>query len=243
MRPLLLLIWAGFLAIGGCASTAVTSARPDGRLWELITRQNSELTTFASLVRVKLQRDGRFDDFRVEVFSESDQRLSLYVRGFLGQAVLKAIIAGDSLTVYFARENRIFVGFRSDLDVGELRQASHIVDVVLTLLHGYVPAPDETQWKSHFRTSKQLLRLQLIDGEQEFEINGRIAIKEQETPPLEIDELELLSHDRRFRARLDFQSVTFSRELPAAKFAIEIPPTAVKMSRDEVVELLTGLTP
>ncbi len=243
MRPLLLLICTGLLAIGGCSSSSVISERTDSRLAALVERQNTELKSFASLVRVKLQREGKFDDFRVEVFSESDQRLSLYVRGFLGQAVLKAVIAGDSLTVYFARENRYFIGFRSDLDVGELQQASHIVDVILTLLHGYVPLPGEGEWESQFRNSKKLLRMNLSDRTHQFEIAGRIAIKDREAPPLAIDEMELLSRDRSFRAFLDFQSVKFNRDLPAAKFAIEIPPTAVIMSRDEVVELLTGMTP
>lgn len=234
---------AGLLLISGCASTSVVSERPDQRARELVERQNAEMRSFAALVRVKLQRAGKYDDFRVEVFSAGESRLSLYLRGFLGQSVLKVVVSGDSLLAYFTRENRYFAGTRADLDVGDLKQTSHIVDAVLALLHGTLQTPDDAQWQSTYRSSKKLLRTNLVDRQHEFKITGRFAVDEEARPPLSTDEIELLAHDRSFRARLDFRSVKFNRDIPAAKFEIELPPTAIVMSRDEVVEFLTGLTP
>lgn len=233
---------AGLLILSGCAARGVLTDHPSLELQELVARQESEAGTFAALVRVKAQRDGKFDDFRVEVFSAAPARTSLYLRGFLGQAVLKAVIIGDSLTAYFPRENRFFHGSRSDLDAGELQQSAHVIDALLALLRGTILLPDTAHWQVDYRHSKSLLRQQAIDREHGLALNARIGIDAKHTPPLEPDEAELLSRDGQFRARLDFQSVSFNRDIPAAKFALEIPLTATAVSRDEVVELLTGMS-
>lgn len=242
MRKLLWAGMAGLLILSGCAARGVLSDHPSSELQTLVARQDAEARNFAALVRVKSQRDGKFDDFRVEVFSAAPARTSLYLRGFLGQAVLKAIIIGDSLTAYFPRENRFFHGSRSDLDVGDLSHSAHIIDALLALLRGSILLPDTARWQADYRHSKRLLRQQTVDREHGFALNARIVIDEKHAPPLEPDEAELLSHDGRFRARLDFQSVSFNREIPAAKFALEVPPTATVVSRDELIELLTGMS-
>lgn len=239
------LIWvgmAGLLILSGCAARGVLTDSPSPELQQLVNRQESEAHTFAALVRVKAQRDGKYDDFRVEVFSVAPARISLYLRGFLGQSVLKAVIIGDSLTAYFPRENRFFHGSRRDLDAGQLQQSTHVIDALLALLRGTILLPDTSRWQVDYRQSNSLLRQRAVDREHGFALNARIGIDANHTPPLEPDEAELLSRDNRFRARLDFQSVSFNREIPAAKFALEIPPTATAVSRDEVVELLTGMS-
>jgi hypothetical protein len=209
----------------------------------LISRHDSTLTTYAALWRIKMQRESRFDDFRVEVFSRRPRETSLYVRGFLGQSALKAIVRGDSLQAYFVRDQRYFHGTRADLDTLSLHDSEPVVLALLAIMRGSLSPPSDSLWELVAHGSRSKLDWRLHERRSHFEVRVRGKSSEAAFPHIRISEIELISADKKFRARIDIQSASFNRDLPAEKFMIEMAPSATSMTRDELVDLLTGLSP
>lgn len=227
----------------GCAAHSVSTTTPPTATTELIARHDSALTSYAALWRVKMQRNGKFDDFRVEVFSRDRDEVSLYVRGFLGQSALKAVIVGDSLTAYFVKGKRYYSGRRDDLDTLSLRDTEPIVDFIMALMRGSLMPPGDSRWSARFKDNGRNLNWQLHDLNHGLEIRLRGRLDAREFPHHRATELEMTSADKEFRARIEILSASFNREIPAEKFLIEIPKSAVPLSREELVEMLTGLAP
>ena len=148
---LILIVLIVEAVIGGCAAgTAMSDAGgTETALAELAQQQQSELTSYAALLRVKMRHEGRIDDFRAEVFADGDSLLSVYVRGFLGKSAFKALLHGDSLLIYFPSERKYFSGWRHDIETGDLRDTRYIVDYLFALLQGYVALPDSSLWSNH----------------------------------------------------------------------------------------------
>lgn len=234
------------LAISGCAvrSTFPTHTSTGVvRLQELIDRQTKGLTTFAALLRVKLSREGKIDDFRVELFSEGSQQLSLYVRGFLGKSAFKAVIVDDSLQMYFPGEGKYYSGARSDIEIGELKDTGHIIDFLLSLFEGQVSYPDTIRWLAVIDADKRIVTIDLRDRQRQFELNARLTSDDETFPFLRLQSIKIDSQSGTLHASLTVQSIRFNREIPASKLELSVPPSARSLSRDEVVELLAGKAP
>ena len=170
--------------IGGCAAGAAMSdaSTADSELAELAQQQQTELTSYAALLRVKMRHEGKIDDFRAEIFAGGDSLLSVYVRGFLGKSAFKALLRGDSLLVYFPSERKYFSGWRHDIETGELRDTRYIVDYLFALLQGYVALPDSSLWSNHIVEKGDKMQLVTDDRAQRCVLRVDLSIDRQKFP-------------------------------------------------------------
>jgi hypothetical protein len=244
VAPVLVAIFAATV-IGGCAAGAAMSDANEtaSTLAELAQQQQSELTSYAALLRVKMRHEGRIDDFRAEIFAAGDSLLSVYVRGFLGKSAFKALLRGDSLLIYFPSERKYYSGRRHDIETGELRDTRQIVDYLLTLLHGYVALPDTSLWSSHVVAKKD--RMQLVTGDRAHRcsLHVDLSVDSQNFPNQQLKSLELRSTSDKLRINVQVQSSHYNRQIPPEKYGIDLPPTTIQISKDDLVEMLTGVAP
>lgn len=215
----------------------------DSELAELAQQQQTELTSYAALLRVKMRHEGRIDDFRAEVFAGGDSLLSVYVRGFLGRSAFKALLNGDLLLVYFPSERKYFSGGRHDIETGELRDSRYIVDYLFALLRGYVALPDSSSWSNHIVEKSNRMQLVTADRAHRCELRVDLSIDRQEFPYQQLKSLELRSVSGKLRINIQVQSSHYNRRIPAEKYGIDLPPATVRINKDDLVEMLTGVAP
>lgn len=230
------------LTLVGCSAgtTLSSGASPIEQFREISVRQSEELSTYAALLRVKLKRDRKVDDFRVEIFSRQDDQLSLYVRGFLGSAVLKAVVSGDSFECFFPREKRFYRGLVADLETGSLSESRHIIDLLLAFYRGSYEVREDGVWRIQMKKGGKNFRLKMVDTLHALHFDSKLRSQE-EFPYLRAENIKLESRDRSFMANIAIQSSSFNRTIPEEKFALEIPDAAVVLTRDDLAELLTNL--
>jgi hypothetical protein len=240
-----LLLIVTMTVIGGCAATAATSdtSKTESRLGGLAQQQQAELTSYAALLRVKMLHEGRIDDFRAEIFADGDSLLSIYVRGFLGKSAFKALLHGDSLLIYFPSERKYFSGWRHDIETGELRDTRYIVDYLFTLLQGHVVLPDSGNWSNQIIEKNDRIQLMADDHERHCDLRVDLSIDRQKFPYQELKSLELRSVSGKLRINVQVQSSYYNRQIPVEKYGIDLPPTAIQLSKDDLVAMLTGVTP
>lgn len=190
-----------------------------------------------------MKHEGRIDDFRAEVFAVGDSLLSVYVRGFLGQSAFKAILKGDSLQVYFPSEQKYFVGLRGEMETGELRGTEHVVSYLLSVLRGHLSLPDSLRWECEVRLKEKHAKITADDREGRCRIELECAVNSGEFPYQKTESLNLRSTSGRLQINVQVQSTHYNREIPVEKFTIDLPPGAVRVDKDGLVELLTGVAP
>lgn len=230
------------LVLSGCAAQLATSDDMGGRiaLAEWSGMQRDKLQTYGALMRVKLSRDGKIDDMRAELFSEGDSVLSVYVRGFLGKSVFKAVLKGDSLAVYFPDDKRHYFGLRHDLETGELVDAGHLVDFLLTLAAGQIPIPDESMWRYQVGAGNNRLVLDAVDKRYQHRLKVRWKTERDEFPYAQLEKLDWNSADNSLRINLRTLDQHYNKKIPLAKFALEIPSSSLAMTDEELVDALTA---
>ena len=232
-------------AISGCAAGIAMSNTntADSALAELAQQQRTELTSYAALLRVKMRHEGRISDFRAEVFAGGDSLLSVYVRGFLGKSAFKALLNGDSLLVYFPSERKYFSGWRHDIETGELHETRYIVDYLFSLLQGYVALPDSSLWSNHIVEKSNRMQLVTADRAHRCGLRVDLSVDRQEFPYQQLKSLELRSVSDKLLINVQVQSSHYNRQIPAEKFGIDLPPATIQISKDDLVEMLTGVAP
>jgi hypothetical protein len=230
---------------GGCAAGAAMSgaSKTESAFAELAQKQQSELTSYAALLRVKMRHEGKISDFRAEVFTGGDSLLSVYVRGFLGKSAFKALLRGDSLLVYFPSERKYFSGWRHDIETGELRDTRDIVDYLFSLLRGSVALPDSSLWSNHIVEKNDRMQLVIADRAHRCELRVELSIDRQKFPYQQLKSLELRSVSGKLRINVQVQSSHYNRQIPAEKYGIDFPPATIQISKDDLVEMLTGVAP
>jgi hypothetical protein len=231
--------------IGGCAAGAAMSdaSTADSELAELAQQQQTELTSYAALLRVKMRHEGRIDDFRAEVFAAEDSLLSVYVRGFLGKSAFKALLRGDSLLIYFPSERKYFSGWRHDIETGDLRNTRYIVDYLFALLQGYVALPDSSLWSNDIVEKRNRMQLVTDDRAHRCGLRVDLSFDRREFPYQQLKSWELRSVDGKLRINVQVQSSHYNRQIPAEKYGIDFPPATIQISKDDLVEMLTGVAP
>ncbi len=207
---------------------------------EISSRHSKELSTYAALLRVKLKRDRRVDDFRVEIFSRQDDQLSLYVRGFLGSAVLKAIVSGDTFECYFPREKRYYRGMVGDLETGALAESRHIIDLLLSYYRGSYRISQDSSWQMQLTKGGKNFQFKMVDTLHALRFESKLRSR-VEFPYLQAESFKLESRDRSFIANISIQSSSFNQVIPNEKFALEIPNSAFELTREDLADLLTNL--
>lgn len=227
----------------GCAGNNVATQKTsaESQFRDLAARHSTELVSHAALLRVKVKRDRRIDDFRVEIFSRQGGDLSLYVRGFLGTAVFKAVISGDLLTCYFPREKRFFSGQVEDLETGSLMDSRHIIAVLLNYYRGGYELPEGGMWERHVVRTKRAFDIQLTDSVHRLRFDSKIMSNPNKFPFLRMETIRLESSDQSFMANIAVQSSSFNRAIPDEKFELQIPDGAFVMTSQDLAELLTNL--
>jgi hypothetical protein len=230
---------------GGCAAGTAMSDSSKGvdQLTELAQQQQTELTSYAALLRVKMLREGRIDDFRAEIFADRDSLLSVYVRGALGKSAFKALLQGDSLLIYFPSERKYFSGWRHDIETGELHDTRYIVDYLFTLLQGYVALPDSSLWSNHIVTKNDRMQLVTDDHADRCGLHVDLSVDRQKFPFQQLRSLELRSTSDKLRINVLVQSSHYNRQIPIEKYTIDLPPATIQISKDDLVEMLTGVAP
>lgn len=237
------MIVAVAIVIGGCAAqSTLSSGRTNIEQYRRASvQQAGELSTYAALLRVKLKRDGRIDDFRVEIFSRSPGELSLYVRGFLGSAVFKAVVKGSELDCYFPREKRYFRGLVDDLESGELTASRHIIDLLLSFYRGSYEISGDELWLTQVKKGGKSYQVKMVDSVHAFRFESKL--RSQSTfPQLRAENIKLESRDRSFLANIEVQNSSFNREIPDEKFALAVPESSAALTREDLANLLMGLS-
>ncbi len=231
--------------ISGCAAGAAMSdtSGTENALAELAQQQRSELTSYAALLRVKMRHEGRIDDFRAEIFAGGDSLLSVYVRGSLGKAAFKALLHGDSLLIYFPSERKYFSGWRHDIETGELHDTRYVVDYLFDLLKGYVTLPDSSLWSNHIVEKSDRMQLVTDDRAHRCGLRVDLLVDRQKFPYQQLKSLELRSTSDKLRINVLVQSSHYNRQIPAEKYGIDLPPATIQISKDDLVEMLTGVAP
>jgi hypothetical protein len=231
--------------IEGCAAGVAMSdaSETETALAELAQQQQSELTSYAALLRVKMLHEGRIDDFRAEIFAGGDSLLSVYVRGSLGKAAFKALLHGDSLLIYFPAERKYFSGWRHDIETGELQDTRYIVDYLFAILQGYVAMPDSSLWSNHVVENNDRMQLVTDDREHRCGLHVDLSVDRQKFPYQQLKSLELRSTSGKLRINVQVQSSHYNRQIPAEKYGVDLPPATIKISKDDLVEMLTGVAP
>ncbi len=246
LRMVLVLITIAMAAvISGCAAGAAMSdaSTADSKLAELAQQQQAELTSYAALLRVKMRHEGRIDDFRAEVFTDADSLLSVYVRGSLGKSAFKALLRGDSLLIYFPSERKYFSGWRHDIETGELQNTRYIVDYLFALLQGYVALPDSNLWSNHVVERNDRMQLVTDDRAHRCGLHVDLSVDRQKFPYQQLKSLELRATSGKLQINVQVQSSHYNRQIPAEKYGIDFPPATIQISKDDLVEMLTGVVP
>lgn len=230
------------LFLAGCAGKLALSDDPAAlvELKHYATVQADGLESYGALLRAKISRDGKIDDLRAELFSQGDSLLSIYVRGFLGKSVFKAVLVGDSLAVYFPDRREHFFGLRGDLESGELADAGHLIDFLLTLATGEVPVPSAADWRYQVGSGKGRLQLQAVDDRYRHRLAVGWRTEKKIFPHAELEQLDWVSQDESLRINLRPLDIHFNREIPPAKFALEIPESSLALTQEELVEAITA---
>ncbi len=241
MHRALLLILIALLA-SGCAAGLATFAGDEAtvKLQHFATRQAAEMETFGALLRVKIAREGKIDDLRAELFSRGDSLLSIYVRGFLGKSVFKAVLAGEALTVYFPDQRQHFQGRRDDLASGSLADAGHLIDLLLTLAAGQVPVPGHDDWQYQVANRKGLLELRATDLRFAHQFTLRWQTDVENFPYTRLERLDWVSDDEALRLNLRALDQHYNREIPDSKFVLEISSSSTAISEAELATALTA---
>lgn len=208
---------------------------------EFSAQHASELSTYAALLRVKLKRERRIDDFRVEIFSRTPDHLSLYVRGFLGSGVFKAVVQGNEFECYFPREKRHFRGSVDDLESGALAESRHIIDLLLSFYRGSYEISDNGLWRTEVKKGGKNFQIKMVDSLHALRFESKLRAQ-KEFPNLRAESIRLESRDRVLVANIEIQNSSFNREIPDEKFSLEIPVSSVVLTREDLADLLTSLS-
>ncbi|MFH2056841.1 MAG: hypothetical protein ABIJ61_12855 [bacterium] len=229
------------IVVSGCAGRLALSDDPSAlqELNNYAALQSAGMQSYGALLRAKISRDGKVDDLRAELFSQGDSLLSIYVRGFLGKSVFKAVLVGDSLAVYFPDRREHFFGLRQDLETGDLAEAGHLIDFLLTLASGKVPVPDPDKWQSEVGSGKGKLTLLAVDQRFQHSLETRWRVDEANFPHAQLEQLDWVSADKNLRINLRALDLHFNREIPPAKFQLKIPESSLALTEEELVEALT----
>ena len=175
------------------------------------------------------------------IFSRKSDQLSLYVRGFLGSAIFKAVVNADTLVCYFPRENRFYRGEVADLESGALKDSRHIIDLLLAFYRGSYELSDDPIWHSRIKSKGKGYEMTCVDTLHGLKFESFLKSDVVEYPYLSAENIRLVSADRSFLTNITVQSRSFNREIPDEKFVIDISPTAMLMTREDLADLLTNL--
>jgi hypothetical protein len=70
-----------------------------------------------------------------------------------------------------------------------------------------------------------------------------LSVDRQKFPYQQLKSLELRSTSDKLRINVLVQSSHYNRQIPAEKYGIDLPPATIPISKDELVEMLTGVAP
>ena len=109
--------WCG-LWIAGCAPKPGISSqiRTPENVLKCVREYRIEFTSLACLLDLQLKgKEARYSG-SVEIYYQAPDTVAFYPRSFLGVNIFEATGKGDSLTIYFPKENQYFTGSYSDLE-------------------------------------------------------------------------------------------------------------------------------
>ncbi len=163
------------------------------------------------------------------------------MRGFLGTSVFKAVVRGDALACYFPREGRFFQGEVADLESGSLSESRHVIDLLLSFYRGTYKLGEDDVWNRRVTHKGQGYEVVLVDTVQALRFDARLNSSDETFPYLRAETIKLTTREKSFMANIGVKSSSFNRAIPNEKFELEIPESAVRLSREDLSDLLTNL--
>ncbi len=179
----------------------------------------------AYLYDLKINRDGRKNSVRLDVYYNGDS-LAVFARGYLGKGVLKGLLSGDSLRVYFPTENQYFSGSINRLVKNNCPEISAFDNLIMELFrrlpseivalpHSYYLVIDKDKIKS-----KKYRLISEICGDElslEYDLRQNRFLPKKITYSNPGRALVITAERRQYRLNIT---------LPPEKFRIDIPAMA-----------------
>jgi len=138
LRFVLFLLGLAALLIAGCGPKP--KLLPEDRTPEKVLRcalgNRVEFDTFACLMKLKLKgEDAKFAG-TIEFFYKHPGTFSFHPRTLFGMGMFKAGGTGDSLTIYFPKQNEFYAGSFSDFEKTSLWDWEIPLEILLELILG-----------------------------------------------------------------------------------------------------------
>lgn len=215
------------LALTGC--TLANRKITGGKIIENETLSWDKGKGDAYLFDVKIYRGGRKNSVRLDVYL-SDDKISLFARGYLGKGVLKGLILPDSIITYFPTEKEYYAGRMANLINNGCADS---LSLELTLIELFQKTPAEIE--------HDLAGFYVVVMNEENKVR-RYRLESQGCPEgMEIsytlksgrfipDEIDYTTADDSFRLKAERRRAKLNIDIPEEKFQIDIPAGTVRTS-------------
>ena len=227
-RLILLVLFAGFLT--GCTlanrskwKQEIKNVESDAQ-WPEMAKGNGD----AYLFDLKIYQEGRKNSVRLDIYWNGDS-LGFYARGYLGKGVMKGILTGDALLVYFPTENEFYSGRIESLLVNNCFEEMPFERMIVDLF-GMTPDRIEYSFGKFY-----LNILEEKKGERKYELVAYDCLEKIE---LEYDwhenrfipeQINYAKDDGSFKFEAKRRKYRLDIGLPADKFEVSIPQTAARI--------------
>ena len=239
------------LSVAGCGPKP--KLLPEDRTPENVLRcareNRMEFDTFAGLVNLRLKGEEAKFSGTIEFFYKHPDTFSFYPRTFFGAGRFKAKGVGDSLVIYFPKDNEFYSGSFSDFEKTSLWSSEIPLEMLLELILGkgglsdqgisytdregdmFSYASEDDAWSKDFSVDSRSCRLTQSwcrpkGGGESYRIEYSNFKTQNQT---DIPRTITITSQTGDQARIKFLERKFDLPLPPNKFEIEIPPDAKRV--------------
>jgi len=215
------------IIVSGC--TLAHRKRADQEIIEAETQTWQKGKGDAYLFDVKIYREGKKNSVRLDVY-RSDDKISLFARGYLGKGVLKGLISPDSIIAYFPTEKEFYSGKMADFINDGCADSLPLEPTIIEL---FQKTPAEI---NHELDGFYVVIISEDDHLRQYKLESRscpegmeigYTLKDDRFVP---DEINYISSDGTFRFEATRRRAKLNIDIPEEKFRIDIPASAVRIS-------------
>jgi hypothetical protein len=183
----------------------------------------------AYLFDIKINRDGKKNSVRLEVFHSGDS-LGIFARGYLGKGVLKGLILPDSAVMYFPGQDEFYSGSLIDLIGDDCADSMFSGRIVLDL---FDKTPSELSYplSGHYinivEEGPEVRRYWIQSKkcpeeiELEYDLQGGKSV---------LKRIEYRKSSGDFGLEASRRQIRLDIGIPSEKMRIDIPPTALRLN-------------
>jgi hypothetical protein len=103
--------------------------------------------------------------------------------------------------------------------------------------------PDSSLWSNHIVERSDRMRLVTNDRAQRCGLRVDLSTDREKFPFQRLKSLELRSVSGKLLINMQVQSSHYNRQIPVEKYDIDLPPVTIQISKDDLIEMLTGVAP